>query len=215
MANKLREKWEEYLNEVPGLDDAIKPPPEVTDDSDHAFSQFADNLPSDVAEELREEFSHIADETPWYNVIDHQWCLCEMPEGDFPRVFAYSTLERLAEAIAEREGEETAVWPMYGVPLRITQSMASSSRKEGRVRYLLLPNQVAVVISKDFPPKIIDQSLLPEHLEIQDEGWLGDPDMLRDQGYFMQGYVEEEQFSADPDMDDDDDDDEDPNYIED
>lgn len=88
------------------------------------------------------------------------------------------------------------------------------------MRYLLLPNQMAMTVSLDREPQLIQQSLLPESLELQDEGWLGDPDMLRDQHYFTEGYVEDDQFSADPDMDDEDDEDdedyedEDPNYIE-
>lgn len=212
--SKLREKWEQYVAEVPGMCEVIHPPPDAIDDSDVEFESFVGTLPSDVAEPVREAISG-PDEMPWHKTIDHQWCLCEMPEGDFPRVFAYSSLERLVEAIASREGEETAVWPMYGVPLRLTRSLPNAKRHEGRVRYLLLPNQKAAVISKDEPFRLIDQSLLPENLELQDEGWLGDPEMLKEQEYYMEGYVEEDQFSADPDMDGEDDDDDDPNYIED
>ena len=71
-----------------------------------------------------------------------------------------------------------------------------------------------VSINDEF--QLIDQSVLPDSLETQDEGWLGDPDMLKEQGYFIAGFVEEDAFSADPAMDQEDDDEgEDPNYIED
>jgi hypothetical protein len=103
---------------------------------------------------------------------------------------------------------------MFGVPLRLTKALPNPKKPGALTRYLLLPNQLAAVVSSDEGFQLIPQTVLPDSLEMQDEGWLGDPDLLKEQGYFIDGFVEEDEFSTDPDMGPDDDDGEDPNYIE-
>lgn len=213
--SKLKEQWEKYVDTVPGLADVVVPSNTPLGDDDAEYKALTAALPTDVAEPMVEAPKQ-SDEPPWEKIIEHQWCLCEMPEGDFPRVYAFPTLKRLVEAIAKREGQETAVWPMFGVPLRLTKALPNPKKAGELTRYLLLPNQLAAVVSINDEFQLIDQSVLPDSLETQDEGWLGDPDMLKEQGYFIAGFVEEDAFSADPAMDQEDDDEgEDPNYIED
>ena len=74
------------------------------------------------------------------------------------------------------------------------------------VRYLILPNGKAAVVSKDVKFEIIDQSLLPQNIEMQDEGWLGDPEYLEGKSYYEEGFIEADSFTNDPDMNDDSDD---------
>jgi hypothetical protein len=211
--SKLKEQWEKYLDTVPGLVDVVVPQNTPLGDDDAEYRAFAADLPADIAERMAEAPNQ-ADEPPWEKVIEHQWCLCEMPEADFPRVYAFPSLKRLVEALAKREGNETAVWPMFGVPLRLTKALPNPKKPGALTRYLLLPNQLAAVVSSNEGFQLIPQTVLPDSLEMQDEGWLGDPDLLKEQGYFIDGFVEEDEFSTDPDMGSDDDDGEDPNYIE-
>lgn len=211
--SKLKEQWEKYIATVPGLDHVVVQPKPPLEDSAVEYSSFVAQLPSDVVATMGDASPKQSEELPWEHTVEHHWCLCEMPEGDFPRVFVFPTLQRLTEAIAKREGQEVAVWPMYGIPLRMTKAIPNPNNGGALTRYLLLPNQLAAVVSVKEPYKLIEQSVLPDDIETEDEGWLGDPTMLEQQGYFVDGYVEEDDFSADPDMNVDDDDD-DPNYVE-
>lgn len=197
--SKVKDQWDKYRSTIPGLDKLINSKP-VLQDGDEEYQAVLEDLPSSVVDCLPVPGSKPNEESDFTD-IDHHWCLCEMPEGDFPRVYAFSSLPRLVEAIAKRDGQETAVWAMYGIPLRVTKPVFSKGSK-GKVRYLLLPNQLAVQVSTEADCDFIDQSLLPDNVETQDEGWLGDPGYLKEQSYFVEGIVEDDQFSADPDMDD-------------
>jgi len=209
--SKLKEHWEKYIAKVPGLDVVVTPPAPPADDSEVEYEATLSDLPSDVVAAMQDSSSKQSEELKWEQTIEHHWCLCEMVEGDFPRVFAFPSPQRLVEAIAKREGDETAVWPMYGIPLQLTQAVPHPQREGEFTRYLLLPNQLAAVVSKTEPYRLIEQTLLPDSLEIQEEGWLGDPEMMQEQGYYVEGIVD----SDDHPVAGDDDEGFDPNSIED
>jgi hypothetical protein len=171
------------------------------DDEVVDYREAVHKMPSAVSN-FFESYS-LEKESSW-STVTHHWCLADMPEGDFPRVYAYSSLKSLVAAIANREGTETAVWPLYGIPLRLTKTIQSS---RGKVRYLLLPNNKAVIVREgDDEPELVDQATLDGSIELEEEGWLGDPSYFKEKDYFVEGYVSDDAFSADPDMDDDDDD---------
>ena len=110
------------------------------------------------------------------------WCLCEMPEGEFPRVTIYPTLAALVSAIAAREGKDTAVWVTYGTAFNLTKAVLKPNG--GKVRYLLLAeDDKAVRIDQEQPPLIIESSLLPSNIMLQEEGWLGDSNTI--QSYYQ------------------------------
>lgn len=197
--NNAQEKWKEYTEGVPGLDVAISGLKQKTkDDDSNDFTCFAASLPTEVSESLG--LSADADKLDLEKQLEHHWCLCDMPEGDFPRVHVFSSLARLIAAISKREGSETAVWVTYGIPLRLTKPLKSS---KGQLRYLLLPQNLAAVIGGKDSGKIINQSLLPDDLAIQEEGWLGDPEYLEDQNYFLDSNaaLSDDSISGDIDSD--------------
>lgn len=199
--SKAQDNWANYTSGIPGLDASIEAKgKQVIDDDSNDFKSFLESLPGEVSDEIGEPLK--TEDIDLTKAIDHHWCLCDMPEGDFPRVYAFQSIRRLVEAIAKREGQETAVWAMYGIPLRLTRLITAANGKQ--VRYLLLPNQLAVAISGSDTLTVIEQSLLPDDLATQDEGWLGDPDYLKEQQYFLDANVDSNAFSSDPDMDSDD-----------
>lgn len=200
--NKTQEKWKEYLASVPGLAASIQSDDKAVDDDSANFSSFVSALPGEVSGGLGDVQDK--EELSLKKSIEHHWCLCDMPEGEFPRVYVYSSLPRLIEAIEKREGDETAVWAMYGIPLRLTKTIKLAGNKQSR--YLLLPNNMAAVVGGQESGKIIDQSLLPDDLAVQEEGWLGDPDYLEDQHYFLDtnSSIADDSFSDDMDLDSDD-----------
>ena len=134
----------------------------------------------------------------WGASITHHWCLCDMQEGDFPRVHVYPNLQSLTEAIAKREGKETAVWAMYGIPLQLTKPILKPNGD--KQRYLLLPNQMAVTVGNKEDYKMVEQSLLPA-TTLEETGWLGNPLYLESQQFYTPGFVDDDQFSEEPDED--------------
>lgn len=185
---KSEARWEAYKAQVPGLAALLQKTPPAVEDATLDYQQLTNRLPEDIANWLRTETPPDA-EYDWSQAIEHHWCLCDMPEGDFPRVHLYTTVQGLAEAIARREGQETAVWAMYGVPLVLTKPVNTGDSQ--KARYLLLPNQMAALVSTKEPFRFLEQSQLPDNLETEDEGWLGDSAYRATQQFFSAGYVEE------------------------
>jgi hypothetical protein len=205
MANpgNKKEKWDLYLAKVPGLDAAIQKQEFVDDDSVVDYRNFTAKLPETVSQQMvelkAEDYEKLLPKK-----IEHRWCLCDMPEGDFPRIFSYTSLANLTEAIAKREGKETAVWAMYGVPLMLSKALTRGSGEEKEIyRYLLLPDKQAVIVANKEPFRLIDQDDLPEDLEMENDGWLGDPTFLQSSDYFMPKNIHNDQLSADPETDED------------
>lgn len=197
-------RWEAYKSRVPGLDAQLQPPVVAQDDADLEFRQLVASLPEEVAEAIQATVP-LAAEPDWSQAIEHRWCLCEMAEGDFPRVRLYATVQGLTEAIAKREGQETAVWAMYGVPLRLTQALTTGDNQ--KLRYLLLPNQLAAPVSTSGEFRLVTQESLPENLETEEDGWLGDPTYFSNQRYYLSGYTDTPTtFIAEPEEPDEDDD---------
>jgi hypothetical protein len=201
--SKSKDKWEAYLDQIPEMPSRIVTPAVEPDDDALDMAAILSELPQELADKVVSAKMEDTD-TQWERLVEHRWCLCEMVEGDFPRVYVFPTLRRLTAAIAKREGNETAVWPLFGVPLSISKPLNVVGSPESVVRYLLLPNQKAAVVSKTEKFDIIDQSLLPENIETQDEGWLGDPAYLEGK-YYEEGFIEADSFTNDPDMLDEDD----------
>jgi hypothetical protein len=201
--SKIKEKWQAYVEQLPGMSARMPLPADEPDDESVDMAAVLGEMPTELADKAA-AVKREAGDTSWERLIEHRWCLCEMAEGDFPRVFVFPSVQRMSEAIAKREGVETAVWPLFGVPLGISKPL--NTNEGGVVRYLILPNGKAAVVSKDVKFEIIDQSLLPQNIEMQDEGWLGDPEYLEGKSYYEEGFIEADSFTNDPDMSDDSDD---------
>lgn len=198
---KLQESWNKYIASVPVIfEEAANTEPPVTDDVNEYLS-FAEKLPSSLDLIVTDSTD---DSLKFSSGVDHHWCLCDMPEGEFPRVHIFQSLARLVESVAKREGQETAVWVTYGVPLRLTKPCNLAGGK--KVRYLLLPNNLAAIVSNDAAFSVVSQEELPADIEIQDEGWLGDPEYLNYQDYYLSADMDNDSFTNDTSSDEDDED---------
>ncbi len=101
------------------------------------------------------------------------WCVCECADEDFPRVRIFDSPQKLARYLAGLEGKDIAVWPFFGVALRITKPI-------GGQRYLILPGEEAVPIKTFGKLEPVDASFLNLEEMTEDEayqcdGWLGHP----------------------------------------
>jgi hypothetical protein len=122
-----------------------------------------------------------------------QWCLCEQPEGDWPKVRLCNSSDTLLEHIAGLEGQDVSICVFYGSFLRLT------TLAKGR-RYLILPGgKEAVVITKGEgflrrTPVVLGEDGVEIDgvpVEFQLEGWMGDPAMCETEvGEFLQGNAE-------------------------
>ena len=193
MAKVNNEKWEAYKSSIPGLASLLKPALTAASDSDIEYNSLTGKLPSDVLAKMVDT-KHASSESTIN--ISHHWCLCDMQEGDFPRVHVYPNLQSLTEAIAKREGKETAVWAMYGIPLQLTKPVLKPNGD--KQRYLLLPNQMAVTVGSKEDYQMIEQSLLPA-MDLEETGWLGNPLYLESQQFYTPGFVDDDQFSEEQD----------------
>lgn len=199
--NKLQENWNKYVSSVPVFPAVGDEAHQAVTDDVNDYLAFAEQLPPSL-----DLLAADSSDAPlkFSSGLEHHWCLCDMPEGEFPRVHIYQSLSRLVESIVKREGQETAVWVTYGVPLRLTKPWSLAGGK--KVRYLLLPNNLAAVVSGSEPFSIISQDELPSDIEIQDEGWLGDPEYLNYQDYYLSADMDDDSFTNDSSPGDDDED---------
>lgn len=198
-------EWQKRLQDHLDRSDLRSDRPVDDDESNYAATRK--RLPSRSCEAL-DALKGSAADTDFSSTQLH-WVLCSMPEGEFPRVTIYPELLRLVDAIANLEGEETAVWAMYGVPLQLTQL---SNLAGDKVRYLLLPDQAAVVVSSSPKLEVLAQSKLPDDILIQEDGWLGSPEFVNSGRYFTPGF-ETYDDSEDTDIKKDDNDDTQPEVV--
>jgi hypothetical protein len=196
-------KWEAYKAKVPGLEDMLQEATPILEDADLEFLELLKHLPSEISSRLKSA-KQTAAIPERLKPIEHQWCLCEMAEGEFPRMQAYANIQGVAEAVAKKEGQDTAVWVVYGIPIQLTEPVSVGDTT--KIRYLMLPNQKAAVVSSSEPFRLVDQSTLPDNLEIADDGWLGDPIYRQTQQFYTPGFAEnEESFDAESAENDDED----------
>lgn len=126
------------------------------------------------------------------------WCVCEMPEGDFPRVRVFGEFETMLRHVGKLENNEVSVWVFYGVPLSITQLDTDGSRyiftsRTEAFRLPFTPAEEVTSVSRAHA----------NHLRVQEDGWLGDPSMTKSASdkYYVHEAPRDDEF--DPSDDDD------------
>lgn len=183
-----QDKWRAFVNSIPGIREmhGLAAPEPPKSDGQAAYLSLLEKLPSSIADVLREEGGLSAPSLPPASRVA-TWCFADMPEGDFPRVHAFTSLAGLLKALAAREGSDTAVWPFYGFPFRLTKLVTGPDGVSRR--YLQLDTTTAVVVASGPSVESVPMSSLASDVEFEDEGWLGDPD-LRRKTYFCGGFVE-------------------------
>ena len=126
------------------------------------------------------------------------WCVCEMPEGDFPRVRVFSDFEVMLRHVGKLEKDEVSVWIFYGVPVSMTQLDVDASR------YILTSRTEAFRLPSSGTEEIlaVERSRV-SNLNIQEDGWLGDPSLTKSAvpGYYVHEAPRDDEF--DPSDDDD------------
>jgi hypothetical protein len=202
--------WERALSRLPADVRERLQSSEAENDSltpeELEYQQVRAKLPAPVQEAI-DATTGAAEVEDDADAPDLRWVICEQPEGEFPKIRMFETAEALVRHLGELDGTETAVWPLYGIPLRFT--LAYGKTKD---RYLFLPGeQTALRIPKSAREAVerIDADLLSS-MEWQDDGWMGDPALAESvsEEYYTGSKLkqaEEDDEFPDDDFDEDDD----------
>ncbi len=206
--SKVDETWDKFSRMVADrlLEESVDPPVLIPQDGETSLDKVSTK--NGIGLELVKRWKAMHDgedcEDAASEVSLHEqkmWCLCEVVEGEFPVMRVFPELEGLVQALAEREGKMVHVWPMYGLPLQLTQSFIPANGKA--CRFLRLPNTgKSVLVVKGGAYELVDDTTTPA-VELQQDGWLGDPDYVAGDEFFQEGILDDE-FSADEDLFDDD-----------
>jgi hypothetical protein len=122
------------------------------------------------------------------------YCMVEAPDGEFPTLRLFHTLEGLVERLTNLDGQDVVVFPFFGTPLPIST---------GPNRFLLLPNDLAVAITKQ--QQHVDLS--EEDVTVEESGFLGPPALgIQAPEYFNNDDGKVRGTIDDSDFDDEDDD---------
>lgn len=144
--------------------------PDPVNDEDDAFVLFE----ADLRPETREKMASFAtEEVEEVDVSGAKYCLIECRDGEWPTLNGYKTPQSMAKRISDLEGEDIVVFAVMGVPMPITK---------GPQRYVFLPDgktAMAVPVHAGGPSRMVDASLL-SNLSLEDEGFLGPPQLARD-----------------------------------
>ena len=124
------------------------------------------------------------------------YCMVEAADGEFADLRLFQTLEGLVHRLTDLEGCDVSVFPFFGTPLPISK---------GPNRFLLLPNDKAVAITKQ--QQHVDLS--EEDVTVEESGFLGPPALgIQTPEYFDSGNDQPVRGRLDDsDFDDDEDDD--------
>jgi hypothetical protein len=184
----------------------LRPPQPVLDDEALAYQASRAALPESAQSKLDQMVpSLLEDDYP----VDPKFCLCEIPEGEYPqvRVFMRGGAEALVRYIGSLEGKEVAAWAFLGVPLRLTVVDPKLKR-----RYLILPGGThALVVPKTDkePIETVSVDDLPD-LDMSNEGWLGESAFLESKSFYLREPGADSRPSGNPnDSDEENDEDED------
>ena len=124
--------------------------------------------------------------------------LVSCPDGEFPSVRLYDSPETMARAVKEMEGQDVAVVMFFGFVVPITKAPH---------RIIVLPDDTYVAL--DPLVSLLPADAMDYELEIQDDGFLGDPSLSLSSKYLAEDVIEqnrERRGNTSMPVDDDDDD---------
>ena len=201
MTQHDQNKWPSLLTSLPKTIETFlqKRATELVslDEAEQDYAASLEDLPLTLSERIdRPDSQESVDlDTPF------SWCVCEMPEGDFPRVRVFGEFEAMTRHISKLEGEEVSVWVFYGTPISLTQP-----DKDG-CRYLLTSRREAFRLSSRQSVTEIAVSVARDQvnsLNIQEDGWLGDPNLTEstNANYYIRETARDNTFDPPDDEDD-------------
>jgi len=188
------EKWSKLLSSLPKEVERHLQPKAMADalldEDEQAYAASLTALPLALVERLgRPETQEAVDVD-----VPLSWCVCEMPEGDFPRVRVFNDFETMARHVGKLEGDEVSVWIFYGTPIPITQPGRDGAR------HMITSRREAFRIPRGEREEV--SSIVIENktvMTLQDDGWLGDPSLTETAtaAYYVHESPKDDEFDPD------------------
>lgn len=110
------------------------------------------------------------------------WCVCEIPEGETPRVKAFTQLSDFIDFIKAKENTDTFLWLFYGKPLQLSKRWTKADKTQGR--FVLLSGNRWISTHT----RTITEGDATGILELELTGWMGDDSTA---SYFQEGFKDE------------------------
>jgi hypothetical protein len=148
----------------------VETSPRSDDEEADAYASFRDSLTGKAQEWLDAGVDTEPKPDEEVDTSVARWGLVEAPDGEWATMRLFKTPEGLAKRIASLEGQDVVVAAFFGLPLQVTR---------GTQRYLILPGgqqAVMIPIYAGGPCKLVPANVL-DSLEIQDDGFLGPPEL--------------------------------------
>jgi hypothetical protein len=139
------------------------------DEDEDAYREFAATLTDQARVALDAAASAGAPVVEDVDMSVARFGLVEAPDGEWASIKLFKTAEGLARRVGMLEGEDMVVWGFVGFPLQLTR---------GPQRYLLLPGDEAVMVPmyEGGPVKRVPADLV-ESLPVQEDGYIGPPEL--------------------------------------
>lgn len=198
--SKAQARWQQLLAAA----SAVVPPnaQQFETDAKATFAALVSTLPTTVQSAVAARGHESV--TGLRNVLPSQWCLVDIAEGEFPRVYCYDSIAKLAAAIATAEGRATALVAFAGVPLPFSKLQVTDDGK--LFRYLHLPDDTSVTTATTAEEqKYFERPELPPDIEMEEHGWVGDMEYHDASSFYSTASPPSGFADADDILDDDDD----------
>jgi hypothetical protein len=149
-----------------------KPTTDIEDDAEMSGSDFLASLTAATraAFKARRADTSVVAVVPKSTAKNKpNYCLVEADDGEWPKLHRFKSAVDMAKYIRKLEGRDVVIWPLFGVPLSIS---------DGPQRYLILPNDnLAITIPMFDGAECKLVSLDTLELTTNESGYLGPPEL--------------------------------------
>ena len=149
-----------------------KPPLPPIAEENFAFQQLLDGLSPSASAAMAAGKAPLAEPAESFPPppLVPRYCLVVVPDGERPTLRVAANLKALAHACNRLCNQDVHIFPFLGMPIRFTQ---------GPQRLLVLPDHTLYA----FYPQISDTVDVFSEVKIQDDWYIGEPDLTVESGY--------------------------------
>jgi hypothetical protein len=162
-----------YFPEPAALENCFSEFEDLVDKKNDNFSVFFKQIVSVFTAEFLNRFSSFFESCQsGVSFPSHKWHVVEAPDGEFPRIRTFKSLENTVKFIADRDGDQTSVAVVYGVSAYLT-TRSVDPVSDDLTRYIVFSDKRAVKVEKG-PLEFVPLASIHPSFRKQEDGWLGD-----------------------------------------
>jgi hypothetical protein len=196
MKTDNKKRWVKLLQTLPAELRSSRLSKATDDSLDENQLNYKATVEKHISPELLDRLPRPSEVTPEI-ASDPAWCVCEMPEGDFPRIRVFQDFEVMVRHLANLDGQEVSAWVFFGSPFSFTTHDAAG------YRYLMTSSSEAHRISKDAGPVTSVPASKLQNVSLREDGWLGDVELAEasSESYYLSEPPSNDEFDPDDDLD--------------